>query len=54
MKGRGFRMIRNFEKPEEYDAGMEPVLVSFGELFFQKRKGRTEGAKNRNVVKISV
>jgi len=30
---RGFRMIRNTEKSEEYDAGRESILVSFGKLF---------------------
>jgi hypothetical protein len=35
-------MIRHSEQSEEYDASTEPILVSFGELFFQKRKGRWE------------
>jgi len=32
-------MTRHSEQSEEYDAGGEPFLVSFGKLFFQKRKG---------------
>jgi hypothetical protein len=47
-------MIRNTEKSEEYDAGREPILVSFGKLFFKKRKGCWKFAINLQLVKFVV